>query len=93
MAGQKTGKLFRRIANRRKRGVTFINLIRVAGELEAEGEISKDMTADEIAAAVLERIVAENPKAFEDVEAVDWDALLAFIERLLPIILQIIGLF
>ena len=77
------------IRQRREMGLTLVNVRRVAKGLLDSGEISRDTPREEIAAAVLESLVSENPKAFAD-PGVDWDALLSFIERLLGILLPFI---
>lgn len=75
---------------RRKLGLTFRNVLRTARQLNAAGELSsaEDVAAGQIAFA----IAAESPKAYAD-PAVDWDAILAFLEGLMPIILQLIEIF
>jgi hypothetical protein len=78
---------------RRRLGITPLNMARVAKRLKAENEDFDEWSREEIAAAVLNELMNENPTAFADVAAIDWDGLLAFIERLLPVILQIIAPF
>jgi hypothetical protein len=46
-----------------------------------------------IAEIVHEEALIDGCCSTEDLAAVDWDALLAFIEKLIPLILQIISLF
>jgi len=41
---------------------------------------------------VLSQLLEEKPAAFQDA-ALDWEAIFAFLERLIPLILQIIALF
>ena len=55
---------------RRRMGVTFRNVLRLTREMKAAGEL-EDISQSEVAAAVLERIIAENPQAFAD-PSVDW---------------------
>ena len=76
---------------RRKLGLTFKNIRRATKALYQAGEL-EDMSRSEIAAAVLDKITSENPKVYAD-PTLDWDALLDFIERLIPIILRLIELF
>jgi hypothetical protein len=71
-------------------GLTFPNMLRVAKQLKASGELSED--ADVAAAQIAAALAGENPKAFAG-PGIDWDAILAFIEKLLPLILQIISIF
>jgi hypothetical protein len=77
---------------RRKLGFTFVNVRRVVKEMDAAGELDRD-DPDGIAAQVMARLIAEKPAEFQKVAAErDWaeffDALLAFIEKILPIIMQ-----
>jgi len=84
-AAAEDGGLTRR--QRKKLGITFRNIRRVAKELKANGELS-DNTAL-ASAEVLEVLTNENPKGFKDeAAAIDWDALLAFIEKLMAIIMK-----
>lgn len=89
-----TAQGFRRLTLRERRdlGITWANVFSKAKELYKDGQISADMSRAEIAAMVFCDIAADNPKAFAD-PTVDWDAIIAFIEQLLPLILTIIGLF
>lgn len=80
------------LKERRELGITWANVHRKAKDLYQAGEISADMSRAEIAGLVFSKIASENPTAFAD-PMVDWDAILAFIEAILPLILQIIGLF
>ena len=80
------------LRQRRAMGLTVRNMARAARELAADGSIDKDTPREDVAELVLEKIVTENPKAFAD-PGVDWDAILAFIEKLLPLILAIISMF
>ena len=76
---------------RRKLGITIKNITRVTKELRAAGEL-EGLGEGEIAALVLDKIVEDNPKAFTD-PGFDWDSILVFIERILPLILKIIEMF
>lgn len=76
---------------RRALGLTFRNVRVKMTEMADAGEL-EGLSQSEMAAEVLNRIVADNPQAFRD-PAIDWDALLEFLERLIPIILQLISLF
>jgi hypothetical protein len=44
------------------------------------------------AGQIAQELAVDNPKAFGD-PSLDWDAILAFIEKLLPLILQLISIF
>ena len=77
---------------RRRYGLTVLKLKPLVEEVLKNGEVDpNDRTA--MAAAVLERHIEANPGMFEKPEAINWDQLLEFIERLLPLILRIIALF
>lgn len=71
--------------------VTLRKAVAAARALKAEGKFD-GLDKREKAAAILDYLVQEDPKAFADPE-LDWDAILAFIEKLLPLILTIISLF
>jgi hypothetical protein len=73
----------------RKLGLTIRNLVSIARELKAAGQLTGDREAD--AEAILSKAITKNPKAFAD-PALDWDAILAFIERILPLIMILFGL-
>lgn len=80
------------IRERRDAGVTIHNLRVKAKELYEDGQIDKDMSRAEISALIFSELQQDNPKAFAD-PTLDLDAILAFIEALLPIILALIGMF
>jgi len=80
------------IRERRQLGLTFRNVRRVVKEMDAAGELDRD-NPDGIAVQVLERLIQEKPAEFQKVTADrDWasffDAFLAFLEKILPIIMQ-----
>jgi len=87
------------VIQRRKLGLTFRNALRVARQLNAEDQLVTD--DEQIAAAqVAARMVAENPEMFKAAAAEDdrdWEeffsSLIAFIEKLMPLILQLIEIF
>jgi hypothetical protein len=76
------------LRQRREIGLTLRNCIRVARGLNRDDELSDDpdIAAGQIAVA----LAGENPQAFV---GVDWDAILEFIEKLIPLIMKIIALF
>ena len=80
------------IRQRREMGLTLRNVTRIVKELDEAGEITEDTTVEEAAVMVLSVLVEDTPAAFQD-PAIDWEAILAFLERLLPLILQIIAIF
>lgn len=78
---------------RRERGLELPQLVAVAEELKAEGEITKDTPDEEIVAAIAARVQENNPNAYAEASAIDLQGIIDFIERLLPLILKLIGLF
>jgi len=81
---------------RRKLGLNFGNVLRVTREMNAAGELDIEHP-DAMAAQVLQRIMDENPEAFQKALADrDWasffEALLAFLEQILPLIFQLFAL-
>jgi len=76
---------------RRKLGLTFKKIRKTVRKLKAAGDLD-GMDNAAIAATVMDRLAADNPKLL-GIKDFDWDALLAFIEKLLPIILQLIAIF
>lgn len=76
---------------RRRAGITVFNLGSIVRELKASGEIDENDTNAEIAAAVAVRFQETNSQALANA-AIDWDKLIALIERLLPLILKLFGL-
>jgi len=79
------------IRQRREMGLTVANVRKVLVAKQKAGELDGKST-EELAVEVLNELVAANPKAFSD-PAIDWDKLIAFIEKLIPLILKIIALF
>ena len=77
-------------------GVTWKNIKRVLTEKQAAGEVDgRDSSV--VAMEVLSQLIEDNPKVFMDAKAVagrDWslffEALLAFIAKLIPLILMFI---
>ena len=76
---------------RRKLGLTFNSIRKTVRKLKSNGDL-EGLDNAAIAAAVMEKLAADNPKLL-GIKDFDWDALLAFIEKLLPIILQLIAIF
>ena len=76
---------------RRKLGLTVRNVIRVTREMKKAGDL-EGVSQAELSAMILNQLMTENPKVYAD-PSLDWDALLDFIERLIPIILKIMSLF
>lgn len=79
--------------DRRRLGVNFISVLRAAKEVLSDPEYVPE-SRQSIAEKILEKIMGKNlPQARQDEPAVDWDAILEFIEKLLPIILQLLAIF
>jgi hypothetical protein len=76
---------------RRAMGLTFRGVRTILKEMDAAGELEGKTNA-QLAAEVLSRAVDQKPEAFGD-PAIDWDAILVFIEKLISLILKIISLF
>lgn len=74
----------------RQLGLTIREITSIARELKSAGLLTGDRETD--AEMILSKAIERNPKAFAD-PALDWDAILAFIERILPLILTILSLF
>ncbi len=86
---KKAGRLG--IIERRKLGLTIGNILPIAKRLEAEGKIDKD-NPEESATLIYQELVKQNPRAFADPQ-LDLDGILAFIEKLMPLIMQLIAIF
>jgi len=80
------------LKQRRALGATFGNVRRILAEMQQAGEIDEHDTAADLAVAVTSRLVEENPQVASN-PALDWEAIIAFIERIIPLILKIIALF
>jgi len=82
---------------RRRLGLTLVNVARVLKHLEASGEIQKGQDTATIAAAVANRLVEEKPEEFKAAAGRDWqaffEAVIAFLEKFIPMLLTILGLF
>lgn len=89
-------KLRKGLSRKEKRGVgaTFRNVRRILGELQAADPAGfEQSSADELAIDVASVLLAENPEAFQTMER-DWqeffEFLLAFLEKLIPLIISFI---
>lgn len=83
------------IAQRERMGLTRWNIRKVAKELYRNGELN-GLNRTEMASLILDTIAVENVVEFQAVYntlTIDWNALIEFIEKLLPLILQIIAIF
>ena len=77
----------------RRMGLTVLNVRRRARQMAIAGEITADMPHEQIRDIVIDDLMGDEPGAWRNVSAPDWDAIIAFITKLLPLILQIIALF
>ncbi|MEA1999538.1 MAG: hypothetical protein U9N61_09515 [Euryarchaeota archaeon] len=81
-----------RVRDRRRMGVNFFSVLRAAKKVTSRPEFEPG-SPRELVESILEEIVGKDlPQARSDMPEIDWDSLLAFIEKLLPIILMIFGL-
>lgn len=85
------------VLERRKLGLTFGNAVRIASKLHRDGSLVTD-DSQTAAAQVAAAMVAEQPVAFrEAVGERDWEeffsALISFLEKMMPLILQLIQIF
>lgn len=77
----------------RRGGLTIVNVRRVAKDLARDGVLTNDMTSGEVREVMLDALHSENPKDFGRLTAINLDAVIAFIEKLLPLIMKIIAMF
>ena len=81
------------IKDRRKKGVTFLAVLRAARELSDDVDFDPS-SKSEAAEKILEKIISKKlPLAQNEEPEIDWNGLLEFIERILPLILQILAIF
>lgn len=90
MAEERLGLL-----ERRRLGLTIPALVPVVKKLRDEGQLTGEPSVD--AATVAALLVSQNPEEYKAAAGRDWqaffEALLAFLEKVLPLILQLIALF
>lgn len=77
----------------RRMGLTVLNVRRRARQMAIAGEITSDMSGEQIRDIVIDDLMGEEPSAWRNVGAPDWDAIIAFITKLLPLILQLLAIF
>lgn len=83
---------------RRELGLTFFGIaqylkaIKEDGELRCEDVERAKAQASRLAAQVLNRAIETHPNVSLG-EGIDWDAILEFLEKLIPIIMRIIAIF
>ena len=73
-------------------GLTIPKISAVLRDLQKEGQLEKGMDKSVVAAMVLDRLSAENPRAYADRD-IDIETILKFIEAILPLIMALIQLF
>jgi len=86
-AASETGLSFRQ---RQEMGLTIPAMAKLARKMKKAGKLSSEL--DIAAAQILDALVKENPKAFGK-PGINWESILAFIEKMLPIILQFLAIF
>ena len=87
-----------RVKERRELGVNFFSVMRATrATLEHPSFDPEGFAALEpatLAPVVLEEILRKDlPEAMADLPKIDWDAILAFIEKIIPLILKLLALF
>lgn len=81
------------LLERRKLGLTIGQLRPVVKQMIDEGRLDPE-NHSAAAAAVMDELASKNPSAWQDpMGAPDWDAILEFLEKLMPLILKLIALF
>ena len=78
---------------RRRLGLTPIGVIAATRRLAKDGQINGGMSSEEICELVATEIMLQNTPAWAEAPEIDWDAILAFVEKLIPIIMALIALF
>lgn len=74
---------------RRELGLTVVNIMPIYRRMRESGELDA-MSASEAAVVVADELQGTYPKAYE-AAGVDWDAILAFIERIIELLLKLFG--
>lgn len=92
-AAKERGNHSLNLRDRRAMGLTVGNLLALAKELRAEGAIDDDSTAAEEAAALAMKLREKTPHAFANANAMDWESIISFIEKLMPIIKMLMSFF
>jgi len=77
----------------RRLGLTVLNVRRRTRQMAIAGEITSDMSRQQIRDVVIDDLQGDEPRAFGQLSAPDWNAIIAFVEKLLPLILRIIAMF
>lgn len=66
-------------------------LVDRARELKASGALTSEMSHEEVAVTLLNAQMRAYRGAYEAAVGINWDAILAFLEKLIPLILMLIG--
>lgn len=78
------------IRQRRQMGLTFVGVLRAGRELARRGEITKDTDRETVRVLIAEELALTNAKAWStNVGEIDWDAVFAFIEKLIELIMRL----
>lgn len=85
------GRIRRR--DMREAGLTFMNVRRCTRELVEDGDLTTSMTPQQIQDTVLNKLYMDNGRAFARFRGPDWNAILEFFTKLLPLIMQLIAIF
>jgi len=78
---------------RRRLGLTPLGVIAAARRLAKDGQINKSTPKEELLELIAIEIMVQNAAAWAEAPEIDWDAIIQFLERLIPIIAAIIALF
>jgi hypothetical protein len=80
----------KRRKDRKRLGVNFLSVLRAAKKVASDPSFEPEST-DEMAEAVLAEIVGVSfPQAKLDWQDIDWEAIIAFIMKILPLLLLFI---
>lgn len=96
---QKGGSVLFHVLQRRKLGLTTANVVKVLQAMKAEGALEQYRTVagdgtvtvdtSALAVAVADRLATEAPEAWADI---DWDEVIAFLEKLLELLIKFLPL-
>lgn len=86
--------MFLRRKMRREYGITVASVIAAARSVADRGEVDTN-DQDGLTSAIAAELAGENSqlKTVQVAGQVDWDAIIEFIEKLIPLIMKIISLF
>jgi len=75
---------------KRELGLTRAHIIVTARQMHKDGELDLD-DPDGLINQVVGKIMSENPQAYEDLGEFDWEAIFAFFEKIMPLIMMLFG--